>query len=650
MPLATLVQRAARAVRGGSAPPEAPGVPLDDVRRRLELFLAAMYGRPIPVAAAEPPTAPRPLLRRILGLAPPRRSDDEPGASIDGERIVLPPRLAETGAGPDTFARYQLLAIGQAERLVRGTLSLAPGDDAPLERDLYLLAESAAVDAAIARAAPGVVPALRRARAEALAGRPPLGSLSAPEREVEALVRTLLSADPSAPPPELSAADTPTASLARARELAAQARFAGRGYRGIAAVAAWGGAPGGSFGSLGAGPQKPIQLDAPQGRGDPDSTEMVIAPDGGGDNDPADETSPTDTVGGAAEPGAGAPAPQSDPGQGESDPEDGDEDAEARGGGAESPADADAAPRTPKRPGAAKRDAFEYPEWDWKTQKYVERASTVRIAEPLVADGAWAAEVLRAHAAVARRLREKFERLRARRVRLTRQREGDELDLAACVDALVDRRTGHALDDRLYLQVRPARRGLAIAILVDISGSTDERVGASRIIDLEKVALLLTCEALDALGDEYGVLTFSGKGADDVRLRTIKDFGERTGETVRQRITALRPEGYTRLGPAVRHASALLARPGSGHRLLLILSDGRPNDVDQYNGRYGIEDSRQAVAEARQQGIFPFCLTVDRKGPAYISRIFGQSGHVILRHADQLPLALSQAVRQLLGS
>jgi len=646
MPLASLLQRAARAVRGGRAPAEeAPGVPLDDVRRRLELFLAAMYGRAIPIAAAEPPTAARPLLRRLLGRAPPR--DAEPGASIDGERILLPARLAEPDAGPDAFARYQLLAIGQAERLVRGTLALVPGDDAPLERDLYLLAESAAVDAAIARAAPGVVPALRSARAEALAGRPPVVGLDAPEREVEALVRTLLSADPSSPPPDLSSADTPAGSLARARDLAAQARFAGRGYRGIAPVAAWGSTHGALVEAAAAeAPEKPIQLDAPQGRGDPDST-PAVAPDTWGDDAP-EQTSSTDPTGGADEPGAGAPAPLSDPGQGESDPEEGDQDAEATGGGAES--STDGAPRTPKRAGAARRDTFEYPEWDWKTQKYVERASTVRIAEPLLANGAWAAEVLRAHAAVARRLREKFERLRARRVRLTRQREGDELDLAACVDALVDRRTGQAPDDRLYLQVRPARRGLAIAILVDISGSTDERVGTSRIIDLEKVALLLTCEALDALGDEYGVLTFSGKGADDVRLRTIKDFGERTGETVRRRITALRPEGYTRLGPAVRHASALLARPGSGHRLLLILSDGRPNDVDEYQGRYGIEDSRQAVAEARQQGIFPFCLTVDRKGPAYISRIFGQSGHMIVRHADQLPLALSQAVRQLLGA
>src|SRR5262249_3567388 len=161
---------------------------------------------------------------------------------------------------------------------------------------------------------------------------------------------------------------------------------------------------------------------------------------------------------------------------------------------------------------------------------------------------------------------------------------------------------GHAPDDRVYTATRPARRGLAIVLLVDVSGSTDTRVGDGRIIDLEKEALLLTAEALDALGDEYAIVAFTGKSAADVRLREVKNFAERNGEAVRRRISALRPEGYTRLGPAVRHATALLARPGAGHRLLLILSDGRPNDVDEYEGRYGIEDSRQAIAEARQQG------------------------------------------------
>lgn len=612
------------------------GVPLESVRRRLELFLAAMYGRAIPIAHAEPP-ATASLLRRLL------RRDPYPhtlAASTDGERILLPPSLEIEGGSGDALARYQLLAVEQAERLVRGTSTLVPDDDAPLERDLYLLAESAAVDASIARMAPGLVPALRAARAEALSRRPKLESLPPAEREVEALVRSLLSADPEAPPDELPPPGTASESLAWARTNAANAWFAGRRYRGLDPVEAWGRVVRIATVAL---PDKLIELDAPMGRAAGDKA--ALAPDAAEDGEVVDRPSalPNSNTGGSGE---GEDGPSS----GEGTEDDVDTEASEQLGGSELPPPLDPSAGSPKRGRPGRREAYEYPEWDWKAGRYVERASTVRVAAPEVEEGAWAAAVLAAHAAIVRRLREKFERLRARRIRLNRQPAGDELDLAACVSALVDRRAGRAPDDRLYLEVRPARRGLAIALLVDISGSTDERMGPSRIIDLEKVALLLTCEALDALGDEYAVLTFSGKGADNVRLRTIKDFGERTGEEVRRRITALRPEGYTRLGPAVRHASALLARPGSGHRLLLILTDGRPNDIDQYADRYGIEDSRQAIAEARKQGIYPFCITVDKKGPAYISRIFGPAGHMILRDAEQLPLALSQAVRQLLAA
>jgi nitric oxide reductase NorD protein len=101
----------------------------------------------------------------------------------------------------------------------------------------------------------------------------------------------------------------------------------------------------------------------------------------------------------------------------------------------------------------------------------------------------------------------------------------------------------------------------------------------------------------------------------------------------------------------VRHASALLARQDAGHRLLLILSDGKPSDADDYHDRYAVEDSRQAILEARAQGVQPFCLTVDREEPgAYMSHVFGATGHTVLRHPDQLPVALLKAVRQLLGA
>lgn len=161
--------------------------------------------------------------------------------------------------------------------------------------------------------------------------------------------------------------------------------------------------------------------------------------------------------------------------------------------------------------------------------------------------------------------------------------------------------------------------------------------------------MLLASEAFDALGDEYAVLAFSSRGARDVRLTTLKDFHEGNGSPVRQRIAGLAPGDNTRLGAAVRHASARLAKQPMGRRLLLILSDGRPNDFDGYFEAAGVEDSRRAIHEARAQGIVPFCITVDQQdGPEYMSGIFGPSGYTVLRKPEQLPLALVRVVRQLL--
>ncbi len=256
---------------------------------------------------------------------------------------------------------------------------------------------------------------------------------------------------------------------------------------------------------------------------------------------------------------------------------------------------------------------------------------------------------LAAHGATVRQIRNQFERLRARRALLSRQRAGDELDIASCVQAMVDRRIGSAPDDRLYLDARPARRGLAISILVDASGSTDARVTNHwRIVDLEKIALLLATQALDALGDLYAVYAFAGRAAENVKISVIKDFSERSSPLVNRRIAALEPGGFTRLGAALRHATRQLAHQQAGHRLLLVLSDGRPNDVDHYQGDYGVEDSRQAIFEARASGVYPFCLTIDKEASEYLPRIFGKAGHTILQRPQQLPTALLSVVRALI--
>jgi nitric oxide reductase NorD protein len=311
-------------------------------------------------------------------------------------------------------------------------------------------------------------------------------------------------------------------------------------------------------------------------------------------------------------------------------------------------------PRRGAPPAGAEIRTADYDEWDTFAGRYRPRAATVHQWQAVAGDashGAWARDALREHGALVHRIRERFGRLRAQRLRLMRQRDGEMLDLEACIRAAVDLRLGHTVDDRLYASVRPARRGLAIALLVDASGSTDAPVAGTRqVIDVEKTAALLAGEALDALGDPYAVLAFSSRGARHVWMRVVKEFAERNGEPVRQRLAALEPEANTRLGAAVRHATALLAREPAGHRLLLIVSDGRPNDVDHYQERFAVEDARQSVMEARAAGVHPFCLTVDREQPDYLPRIFGPAGYTIMRHPDQLPGALLGAVKTLLGA
>jgi len=156
-------------------------------------------------------------------------------------------------------------------------------------------------------------------------------------------------------------------------------------------------------------------------------------------------------------------------------------------------------------------------------------------------------------------------------------------------------------------------------------------------------------EALHVLGDRHAVLAFSGQGPRAVRVQVIKAFDD-ARSIAQRRIAALEPDGYTRLGAALRHACAALCRERARHRLLLLLSDGKPNDVDEYAGRYGIEDTRQAVAEARMQGLTAFCLTVDRQAPSYLPAIFGRRGFAVLPRPALLPAVLVEMLRSLVAS
>jgi nitric oxide reductase NorD protein len=288
-----------------------------------------------------------------------------------------------------------------------------------------------------------------------------------------------------------------------------------------------------------------------------------------------------------------------------------------------------------------------YPEWDHRRARYTERGAVVRERVPAPGSSDWVHDVLARHRQLVREVRWRFERLRPERQRLDRQLDGPELDVDSFVREFADLRAGRPTDDRFYVAQRPLRRDLAVCLLLDVSASTDAWIDAhQRIIDVEKEALVVVGEAFDLLGDRAAILAFSGEGSEDVSVSALRDFGEAPGDLVRRRVAALEPDRYTRLGAAVRHATASLARQPARDRLLCLLSDGKPNDVDVYEGRYGVEDARRAVAEARVAGVHFFCLTVDRQAPAYAAHVFGPRSFAVLRDPTRLPRVLVDLLKR----
>lgn len=279
-----------------------------------------------------------------------------------------------------------------------------------------------------------------------------------------------------------------------------------------------------------------------------------------------------------------------------------------------------------------------YPEWDYSRQAYHRDHCRV-IAEAADEDGDdWTPD-----AAARRRIRaveRQFEALRPRRRVLPAQTDGDELDLSALIRSYADLRSGRPGSERVYLQARNAERDLSVAVLVDASLSTDSWVDNRRILDVEKEALLALSHGLDACGDEHAVFAFTSRQRRWVSVTYLKDFDEPLNERVRRRVQALKPGYYTRIGAALRHTAARLTQRPHRHRLLLLLSDGKPNDMDHYEGRYGVEDTRRAIREARSAGLAVFGITIDKKAREYFPYLFGRDAFAIVGRIGKLPGAL----------
>lgn len=279
-----------------------------------------------------------------------------------------------------------------------------------------------------------------------------------------------------------------------------------------------------------------------------------------------------------------------------------------------------------------------YPEWDHRRGSYLRDHCRVltSMADPSAAMGVRDPVSQRRIAAVRRR----FEALRPKRTSLPNQIDGDEIDIEAAVRAAVDVRACGEGSDRIWRRSTTDERDLAVFLLVDTSRSTESACGRRTVIEIAREAVIALTEGVAACGDDIAVASFSSLRRDRVYVRIVKDFDEPVDDGVRARIAGLKPGFYTRIGPALRHATnGLSARPNR-KRLLIVLTDGKPNDLDHYQGRYGIEDTRRAVMEARRKGLAVFGITVDAKARSYFPYIFGAGGYAIVSRPEKLAEAL----------
>jgi nitric oxide reductase NorD protein len=283
-----------------------------------------------------------------------------------------------------------------------------------------------------------------------------------------------------------------------------------------------------------------------------------------------------------------------------------------------------------------------YNEWDFRRQHYRKQWCAVR-EKPVtpVYDDFYRSTMAKYHALVGH-LRRTFEAMRDEERILKRQVYGDDVDIDALVEALADARDGSEMSDRLFTRMHRAERNIAVAFMVDMSGSTKGWIN-----DAERESLILLSEALETLGDRYAIYGFSGMARKRCEIYRIKEFDEPYNDEVRGRISGIEPKDYTRMGFAIRHLTKVLNGVDARTRILITISDGKPDDYDNYRGEYGIEDTRRALLEARRDGIHPYCITIDKEARDYLPHLYGPAGYTVVDEVSQLPCKVSDIYRRL---
>jgi len=292
---------------------------------------------------------------------------------------------------------------------------------------------------------------------------------------------------------------------------------------------------------------------------------------------------------------------------------------------------------------------FLYQEWDGIVGDY--RPQWCRVRECAAREGSpdFVDETFRTYGAVVQMIRRYFECIRPEAFRrVGRQSDGEEIDCDAMVNWLVDRKRGADPSDQIYTSRQKRDRQVAVAFLIDMSGSTGRQLGSAgrTVIDLEKEGLLVLSEALSAVGDQFAIYGFSGKTRQSVDVHVMKDFAEGPGGRVGLHISGIKPCQQNRDGAAIRHVTFRLLEQSAKVRLLVLISDGKPLD-DEYSDEYALEDTKMALREARLKGIHPFCITIDQAATDYVKRMYGEVGYLVVDDIDSLPVRLPKIYQRL---
>jgi len=313
---------------------------------------------------------------------------------------------------------------------------------------------------------------------------------------------------------------------------------------------------------------------------------------------------------------------------------------------------------TPEQVLAEGEVAYNYDEWDRELTDH--RLGWCRVIEKKVKHGDrnFVDQTKERHKGVISSIRHQFQLMKPENLtRVANEVDGEEFDLNAVIDFVIDRRADGYQSERIYTKRLRRRRDVAVSFLLDQSSSTARTIGrhplqpytrpGRRIIEIEKEGLVLMSEALEAVGDTYSINGFTSEGRRNVKFYVVKDFDEKYSDEVKRRIGGISYQNNTRLGAAIRHATAKLAKQDARTRLLIVLSDGRPYDHDYGDARYAREDTREALRQAKNEGITPFCITIDRESESELRDLYGEVGYTIIDDVLSLPERLPGIYRRL---